>query len=74
MANSTARAFEAAALDRALARQWITAVVGAARSGMGFQARISIGRKGVQTIGLSDGEFGKQMAIGIVRMAERKLR
>ena len=74
VANSTARAFEPAALNRALARQWITAVVGAARAGMGLQMLISIGRMGLQTIGLSNAEFGKQMAIGIVRMAERKLR
>ena len=73
-ANGTAQAFESAALDRALARQWITALVGASRSGMSRTASISIGRKGARAMGLPNAAVGQQIAIGIARIAERKFR
>ena len=72
-ANGTAQAFESAALDRALARQWITALVGASRSGMSRTASMSIGRKGARAMGLPNAAVGQQIAIGIARIAERKL-
>ena len=73
-ANSTRRAFEAAALDRALARQWITAVVGAGRAGMTRPALMSIGRKGAHQVGLPRAAVGQAIAIGIARSAERRFR
>lgn len=73
-ANNAARAFDPVALDKALARQWITAVVGAFRSGMRNGATMSVGLSGARAIGLPSPAMGQQLAVGISRAVERRFR
>jgi hypothetical protein len=73
-ANCLTSRFQVAALDRTLARQWITALLGATRAGLGPSTTLVIAPKGAHSVGLPAATVVQQLAIGLGRLIERKTR
>jgi len=71
-ANDERRAFDRRELDRALARQWTTAVLGAMSSGADRRAVAGKAFSGLRRIGLPAGPLVASASQGIARRASRR--
>ena len=71
MVNNHAQAFDTFALDRALARQCFTVIIGAAPGRISRPAPMAIGGKGARLDALPNADIGPE--IGIARFDARRL-